>query len=498
MILWSAIILLGVLLRLAMLLSQKSLWGDEWFSIGLVQHRLADVWRGSVNDVHPPLYFLLLKLSVMLGGFNEISFRAVSFLAGVGTLFSCYALGKELFSEREGVLASGFAAISPYFIQSSNEIRSYSLLAFLSGATLCFFLKMVRTSGRRWAAAYVLSALGMIYAEHYGYFVLLATSVTLFCLSGPAKKSRVCLTAQTLLFLGCLPGAVFLLMPQAIFREHLLEAARVTEYWSWPILVKKFFGVYWQMASGYAFSMLTVDRILFYARHSFYFWFSLANAGIFFVAVGKGLIELSRRSRQTGILAIMVLFVPVVFLMGFYPIRLSARYLAFAEPLFLTMGAAGFLALGHRALRGCLAALFVLVSCVGAGGSILGKTDPLHKEDYVSQIRYVFQNAGKDDAISGLGVAVDYYQKRLGLSTEAKILPELSDLTGQSLREVYRVWVLDSANMHSEVENRNHRTISTILSSFGFVSSGPTQRFGGEDGLNVVYCYERKFDALLS
>ena len=45
----------GLALRTLMLLSEKSLWGDEFFSIELAVKPFAQVFMGAIHDVHPPL-----------------------------------------------------------------------------------------------------------------------------------------------------------------------------------------------------------------------------------------------------------------------------------------------------------------------------------------------------------------------------------------------------------------------------------------------------------
>ena len=131
------ILLLGLILRLTNLLTGKSLWGDCFFSMQLAKKPMLEVIKGSIQDVHPPLYYMVLHLFSQ----NEASMRAFSAICGVGVVFGVYLLGKTLFCEKTGIVAALLTAISPYFLQSSNEIRSYSFLAFLTVFATYFYFK---------------------------------------------------------------------------------------------------------------------------------------------------------------------------------------------------------------------------------------------------------------------------------------------------------------------------------------------------------------------
>src|SRR6266545_2121574 len=91
------ILILGAILRLATL-SRQSLWLDEGFSYWMANRRWTEVVAYlPLYDIHPPLYYLVLRGMIALGG-SEWLLRLPSALAGLASIGLLYALGVELFN----------------------------------------------------------------------------------------------------------------------------------------------------------------------------------------------------------------------------------------------------------------------------------------------------------------------------------------------------------------------------------------------------------------
>ncbi|MCD7798392.1 MAG: hypothetical protein LUG84_03150 [Akkermansiaceae bacterium] len=65
-----------------------TIWLDEAFTLGLIRHDMADVIGLTAQDVHPPLYYLMLKMAEDL--FSCVS-GTFAFRAAVAKLFSAAA-----------------------------------------------------------------------------------------------------------------------------------------------------------------------------------------------------------------------------------------------------------------------------------------------------------------------------------------------------------------------------------------------------------------------
>jgi len=63
----AAILLVAFGLRLV-LLADADIWWDEGWTVWTARHSIADVARLMATDVHPPLYFFLLRFWLKLAG----------------------------------------------------------------------------------------------------------------------------------------------------------------------------------------------------------------------------------------------------------------------------------------------------------------------------------------------------------------------------------------------------------------------------------------------
>lgn len=487
-----AIAVLAVTLRVLMLLSAKSLWGDEWFSIELAQKSFRDVFLGSVHDVHPPAYFLALHGMIRLFGNTEWMYRLISFLAGIALVGTIYFLAKVIFGKRAALYAFFLTALSPYLLQSSNEIRSYALLALLASLTLLFYTQALREPQRlAWRLGYAVSAVTAIYVEHYAWFVVLATGVTLFFERIHQRERKDLWRA---FFCVSIAGSASLALAayQAVFHEHMFETYRIREFWSAAILLKKIIGVPWHFTNGYYFSMITVDRVFYYLRHSPVFWMSIISTSTAAMLLVFSFKRLFSKDRALFVLAGMVLIFPTVFLILFYSIRLQARYLIFSAPIFFVMIGGALATLQRKNLRNAALLILSTAAVIGSAHTLLLKTDAVHKEDYKELISYVFLRAKREDVVCGLSPQVRYYRKQLGFEGRAIVVPELGDLSPVITRSAKRVWVLDQLNMHEEVWRRNYEQIKIRLASLGFFPAQAPYRFGGDEGLVVLYLFERR------
>ena len=127
-----SLILLAAALRFYRLGAQ-SLWSDEGNSLTLAQAGLAEIAARTAFDIHPPLYYWLLKLWLALFGRSEFAARSLSAMLGVLLVALIFRLGARFFGPKAGAAAAFMAAISPFQVYYAQEARMYMLLATISG-----------------------------------------------------------------------------------------------------------------------------------------------------------------------------------------------------------------------------------------------------------------------------------------------------------------------------------------------------------------------------
>ncbi|MEL6840450.1 MAG: glycosyltransferase family 39 protein [Pseudomonadota bacterium] len=121
----------------------KSPWLDEVHSLIYARNALGhliDIER--TTDIHPPLYFILLKGWVGLFGEGREAARLFSTLLsliGIGLLF---AITRKLLGVPAALIAVGFIATFPTSVHYAREIRMYPLLTTLFLLSFLAFLQL--------------------------------------------------------------------------------------------------------------------------------------------------------------------------------------------------------------------------------------------------------------------------------------------------------------------------------------------------------------------
>ncbi len=176
------LILLGAFALRSYRLGAASLWYDETVSLFLARQDLVSLTRHTAGDIHPPLYYYLLHFWGQFAGWSEFSAAFVSLFFGVFLIALVYRIGREWLGAQVALIAAALAALSPYNLWYSQEVRMYTLGATLGLASLYFFMRMLEgfrfpVSGsnlfvlRDFLAYVIVSALGL-YTLYYFAFLL--------------------------------------------------------------------------------------------------------------------------------------------------------------------------------------------------------------------------------------------------------------------------------------------------------------------------------------
>src|SRR5258708_14810102 len=99
------ILLIAAALRLH-LLGHQSLWNDEGNTLRLIERSVPDLIQSASRDIHPPGYYLLLKVWWLFTGESEFALRSLSALAAVVTVACAHFLGERLFARGLRILSA--------------------------------------------------------------------------------------------------------------------------------------------------------------------------------------------------------------------------------------------------------------------------------------------------------------------------------------------------------------------------------------------------------
>lgn len=141
---------------------RAAIWFDEAFSAYLVQFNFIDIALFTGNDVHPPLYYWLLKIWTFFFGTTELALRSLSIALAAATIAVAFFMARKLFGRRVAWVSLLFLILSPMLIRYSDEARMYTLSALIVLSATYVLLKAEELKRRRlWVGYGVLVSLGM-------------------------------------------------------------------------------------------------------------------------------------------------------------------------------------------------------------------------------------------------------------------------------------------------------------------------------------------------
>ena len=174
----------GVLMRLPMFRtvvlgtsSPKILWYDEAYAAFIAGRGFTEAVRLSGADTTPALFVALLSGWVRLFGDAAATLAAFPFLWSVAAIPVMYLLGAELGGRRAGIIAALLVAVDPLHVVYATEVRTYSVLFFVSALSLLFLARHARTGRLADGLGWTFSALAGFYASYTFLLLFLPQAV---------------------------------------------------------------------------------------------------------------------------------------------------------------------------------------------------------------------------------------------------------------------------------------------------------------------------------
>ena len=381
------LLLLGLLAAFALRiykLGADSLWYDETVSVALASKSISDMLAHTAGDIHPPGYYLLLHFwqqittpkvfaspsqTIML----EFLYAWPSLFCGVLIVALLFALGRKLFSTHIGVIAAGLAAINPYQIWYSQEVRMYTLIATIGLFALYALLRWNNTQRKKYLVAYTISAASGLYIHYYLLFGIIAFNLIALCLlwQQTARARRI---SQ---WIGAQVGVLLLWLPWLpTFWRQATDPPVPPWREQWTLST---FGT----ALYESVTALVVGQSL--PNSGWWVWLILLIIiGAAFFAVQRSAQRASRPySLSVWLIVMLYVFVPILILYSITALGTPiyhVRYLFLFAPLFLLVVANGLQTLWNfnRKLFWAILPLLFILNVIGLNSFWHG---PAHRSD---------------------------------------------------------------------------------------------------------------------
>ena len=146
-LLW-AIMAVAAALRLWRL-ETPSLWFDEALVAMVAKLPCGSIFtRALTEDFHPPGFYLLAKTAMLMGTSNA-ALRIPELVFGLAGVWFAWKAGREMLSESGGLALAALAAVQPWHILLSRQLRPYSIIFLFSLASLYFLWRALRDGKAR-------------------------------------------------------------------------------------------------------------------------------------------------------------------------------------------------------------------------------------------------------------------------------------------------------------------------------------------------------------
>lgn len=126
--LWT-ILVIGLIVRVPIM--NQPYWYDEAFTSAMNQVPIADFFTAVQGDVHPPLYYLIVRGFTSIFGHTELAMRLPALFSSLGLIVTIYHIGKAYGGVRVAKWSALITALLPAAAYYAVEARYPSFLALL-------------------------------------------------------------------------------------------------------------------------------------------------------------------------------------------------------------------------------------------------------------------------------------------------------------------------------------------------------------------------------
>jgi len=197
---WSIYIIL-IITALIVLpnIGRESLWLDEIFSANatLKTASLNEMFsKYIVNDVHPPLYYIILYYWGKIFSASDVGIRLLSYAFTILGLILSYLLLLKYFTRRVAIIFLSLSAFTPGVLYFAQEARMYALLyalACLASVLFLIFIKRIKDNQKiekKLIIYYFLVGVLACYTHFFGYIIIFSISSVLVIYSFLLKRNN--------------------------------------------------------------------------------------------------------------------------------------------------------------------------------------------------------------------------------------------------------------------------------------------------------------------
>ncbi len=210
---------------------------DEYFTRTILLLPVSDIITVTAGDVHPPLYYLILKIAMMMFPGSVTAAKIVSAIPVISILCISHLFFSKEFSSKYSILFNSLLLSFYSVFEFAVEIRMYSwCMLFCMLCCICSYY-IIKKGNLKYFLLYVLFAEFGAYSQYWTAFGLAINFIliSILCIKKDKKLIRNVLISAVL-------GVILYLPWASVVIRQVSEVSK--GYWIEPVTFKILFGFF--------------------------------------------------------------------------------------------------------------------------------------------------------------------------------------------------------------------------------------------------------------
>lgn len=203
-------------------INYKYIGYDEVFTLQLIKDSYSQIWEVTSDDVHPPLYYWMLKTFCSIFGHSVLVARIFSAIPVFLCVFLGYTHIRKLWGDRIAIFFMVLMILHPSIHFPMGEIRMYSWSMFFCLFTFIYAYQFYNNLKNKDLILFIFYSLCSAYTHYYALLTTVGIFAWLLAILYVNKRNKLHLFFIASLFciIGYIPWLIFMFKQVAAVTDN--------------------------------------------------------------------------------------------------------------------------------------------------------------------------------------------------------------------------------------------------------------------------------------
>jgi uncharacterized membrane protein len=158
----------------------SDLWSDEVYTKSMIDCSLPELFVNFKNDLHPPLYYVGLRLFTMVFGISAFSMRIFSVIGVLSMFLVGYFGGRQVFGKKGALYFCLMLLSVPMLASYSHQARMYTWAAFSVTGVYIYSCLFIKSAKNRHLVFLFIFTVAAMYIHYYSMAAAFVANVFVF------------------------------------------------------------------------------------------------------------------------------------------------------------------------------------------------------------------------------------------------------------------------------------------------------------------------------